>query len=251
VATTEFRQRVRKSLADGQARGNIRRAMNGLMVKRLEALPDPDAREALRARCAALKAGVLADLPDLLEQLEHRCRANGVQVHWAETTDDANRTCHQILAARGARTLVKGKSMVSEEMGLNRYLETRGVEVLESDLGEFILQLAEEPPSHIIAPAIHKNRYDVAALFREKFPDIPYTEDIDQLCANAREILRRKFYAADAGSRASTSRWPRPAPCAWWKTRATAACAPRCRRCTSRSWASRRWWRGWSTSRRC
>jgi len=199
MATTEFRVRIGKALADDKVRSNIRRAMNGLMEKRLAVLPDPVEREGLRAHCAGLKARALAHLPELLEKLERNCVENGIQVHWAETTDEANRICHEILSAHGARTLVKGKSMVSEEMGLNHYLETRGIEVLESDLGEFILQLAQEPPSHIIAPAIHKNRYDVAKLFREKFPDIPYTEDIDQLCENAREILRRKFFEADAG----------------------------------------------------
>ena len=199
MAMSEFRVRVDEALGNERMRGNIRRAMDGLMEKRLAVLPDPAERENLRTTCAALKARALARLPDLLAELETSCRRNGIQVHWAETTDEANRICHGILEARGARSLVKGKSMVSEEMGLNHYLETRGVEVLESDLGEFILQLAGEPPSHIIAPAIHKNRQDVAKLFRDRFPDIPYTEAIDELAQNAREIMRQKFFTADAG----------------------------------------------------
>jgi L-lactate dehydrogenase complex protein LldF len=98
-----------------------------------------------------------------------------------------------------ARQVIKGKSMVSEEMGLNAFLAQRGIECLEADLGEFIIQLVGEPPSHIIAPAIHKNRQQVARIFKEKFPDIPYTEDIDELTRNARGILREKFYRAPVG----------------------------------------------------
>ena len=199
MAQTEFRVRIGKALGDAGVRGNIRKAMDGLMEKRLQVLPDPVEREGLRSLCEGIRANSLEKLPELLETLEARCTANGIRVHWAETPDEANRVVHSILESHGARTLVKGKSMVSEEMGLNEFLEARGVEVLESDLGEFILQLAGERPSHIIAPAIHKNRQDVAGLFRRKFPEIEYTEDIDQLAQNAREIMRRKFYEADAG----------------------------------------------------
>jgi L-lactate dehydrogenase complex protein LldF len=99
----------------------------------------------------------------------------------------------------GATSLIKGKSMVSEEMELNHFLAQHDIECLESDLGEFILQLAGEKPCHIVAPAIHKNRKQIAQLFHEKFPDIPYSEDVDTLTRSAREILRRKFYRAPAG----------------------------------------------------
>jgi L-lactate dehydrogenase complex protein LldF len=89
--------------------------------------------------------------------------------------------------------------MVSEEMGLNQALGHEGIEAIESDLGEFIIQLAGEGPSHIIAPAVHKSRHEVSALFARMFPDLPRREDIEGLCETAREILRRKFFAADAG----------------------------------------------------
>lgn len=199
MSQTEFRVRIDDALAKTGVRKNIRQAMDGLMVKRLAVLPDATEREGLRATCAAIRNRSIEKLPDLLETLETNCTRNGIQVHWAESTDEANRIVYALLKRHDARTLVKGKSMVSEEMELNHYLEERGIDVLESDLGEFILQLAEERPSHIIAPAIHKNRLDIARLFKEKFPDIPYTEDIDQLAQNAREIMRRKFFEADAG----------------------------------------------------
>ena len=116
-----------------------------------------------------------------------------------ETAEQANEIILQILKAANAKSVVKGKSMVSEETELNHHLEQHRIDVLESDLGEFILQLAHEPPSHIVAPAIHKNKLEVAALFQKHFPELPYTEDVDQMTLGARQILRDKFANADAG----------------------------------------------------
>jgi L-lactate dehydrogenase complex protein LldF len=147
----------------------------------------------------AIRAQALARLPQLLEQLEEGCTANGIQVHWAETAEEGNRIVLDLLRRHGVELLVKGKSMVSEEMDLNAWLERHGIECVESDLGEFILQLAGEKPSHIVAPAIHKDRFQVADLFRQKFPDIPYSEDIDRLTAAARRVMRDKFRRAGAG----------------------------------------------------
>ena len=98
-----------------------------------------------------------------------------------------------------AGLMVKGKSMVSEEMGLNHFLEDQELEVLETDLGEFIIQLAGEPPSHIIVPAVHKNKDQIARIFQEKIPDTPYTEDVDALNAIARQTLRQKFFNGQVG----------------------------------------------------
>jgi L-lactate dehydrogenase complex protein LldF len=196
---SEFKVRVRDALAKDKVRANIRKAMDGLMVKRDQAFPDKPALEALRLRAMGIRAHALSRLPELLEQLESRCAANGIQVHWAETAEQGNRIIQDILQQRGVDLLVKGKSMVSEEMGLNAWLERAGIECVESDLGEFILQLAGETPSHIVAPAIHKDRYDVARLFQEKFPDIPYSEEIDELTGAARRVMREKFLRAGAG----------------------------------------------------
>jgi len=195
----DFHARVEDALTSDRIRDSFRLAMDGMMAKRKAAFPDPDALEALRLRGAQIRANALSRLPDLLEQLESRCTRNGIRVHWAESAEAANQIVLGIMQRHDARLLIKGKSMVSEEMELNRFLEQRGIECLESDLGEYILQLAGEPPSHIVAPAIHKSRRDVAELFREKFPDIPYSEDVDTLTRNARDILRKKFYAAPVG----------------------------------------------------
>ncbi|CAA6816533.1 MAG: Predicted L-lactate dehydrogenase, Iron-sulfur cluster-binding subunit YkgF [uncultured Thiotrichaceae bacterium] len=195
----EFKVRVVDALKNDRVRKNFRSAMDGLMRRRLDMFDDAEALENLRTQSMAIRANSLSRLPEMLEKLEAKCIENGIQVHWAETTEQANDIVLKIAQQHDAKSIVKGKSMVSEEMGMNHYLEEQGIECLESDLGEFILQLAEEPPSHIVAPAIHKDRYQVAKLFKEKFPDIPYSDDIDDLTKNARTILRDKFYSAPIG----------------------------------------------------
>lgn len=194
-----FKQRIDLALANDQARINFRQAMTGLMEKRAESLNDETELQDLRQQAAAIRSYSIDHQPELLKQLEVKMTQNGIQVHWAETTEQANEIIVGILNKENAKTVVKGKSMVSEETELNHYLEQNDIEILESDLGEFIIQLAKEPPSHIIAPAIHKNRFEVAELFKKHFPDMPYTEDIEEMTAMARKILRHKFSQADAG----------------------------------------------------
>ena len=194
-----FRAAAARALGDPELRSNFRRAMDGLMAKRAAAFADPVEWRDLRALGAAIRARSLTRLPELLEQLEERCRENGIAVHWAETADEANAAVLAILELHGAKRVVKGKSMVSEEMHLNDYLERHGIESLESDLGEYIIQLDGETPSHIIMPAIHKNRGQIARLFGQKIRDAEYTEDVDALTAIARRVLRRKFFEAEAG----------------------------------------------------
>jgi L-lactate dehydrogenase complex protein LldF len=195
----DFHAASSKALRDPSIRANFRRAMDGLMAKRAAQFPDPADWELLRARAASIRARSLAKLPELLEALEAKCVANGLTVHWAETTGEANAIVLGILRGHGATRLVKGKSMVSEEMHLNDFLAENGVESLETDLGEYIIQLDGETPSHIIMPAIHKNRQQIARLFGQKIRDAVYTEDVDALTATARRVLRQKFFEAEAG----------------------------------------------------
>ena len=197
--TQAFHTRIDSALHNDQLRQNFRTAMSGVMARRAEQFPDDAQLQALREQARMVRANSLVRQPELLEQLEQRLTSNGIQVHWAETPEQANAIIHGILAEADARTVVKGKSMVSEETELNHYLEQRGIEVIESDLGEYIIQLAQEPPSHIVMPAVHKNRFEVAGLFHEFHPDIPYTEDVDELTQTARQILRSRFANADAG----------------------------------------------------
>lgn len=197
--TEAFAQRIDKALANNQARLSLRDTMDRLKLKRLEQFPDQQHLEALRHQAKSIRQQALNRLPELLEQLEKKLTENGIQVHWAETPEQANHLIHGILDEAEVKTVVKGKSMVSEEIDMNAYLEQRGMEIIESDLGEFIIQLAHEPPSHIIMPAIHKNARDVAKLFHQHFPELAYTEDIDELTLSARKILRDRFANADAG----------------------------------------------------
>jgi L-lactate dehydrogenase complex protein LldF len=196
---SRFGKRIGAALADPQIRKNFRNALDGVMAKRAEQFPDPDELWQLRNLDKAIRANSLYKLPQLLEQLEQKLTNNGIQVHWAMDGEEANKIVSDILDGRGVKKIIKGKSMVTEETGLNHHLEQLGYEVIESDLGEYIIQLAEEPPSHIVAPAIHKSRLEIADLFAEKFPDIPYTDDVDEMTHSARLILRKEFASADAG----------------------------------------------------
>lgn len=194
----DFRERAHEALADKQLRNNFRSAMDSLMTKRAVAFSDAHEREHLRALGNAIRARALSKLPDLLERLEANLTRNGVQVHWAETVEEANEIVLSIARRRAAKQVIKGKSMVSEEMEMNHVLGAQGIECLESDMGEYIVQLDNEKPSHIIMPAIHKNAGQVADLFHEKLR-VEYTKDVDQLIQIGRRVLRQKFFEADIG----------------------------------------------------
>ena len=194
----DFRARAHQALGDAQLRGNFRSAMDSLMHKRAASFSDAHEREHLRALGNAIRARALSKLPDLLEQLEQNLTRNGVTVHWAETVDEANGIVLSIIRAHEARQVIKGKSMVSEEMEMNHFLEAQDIECLESDMGEYIVQLDHEKPSHIIMPAIHKNAGQVASLFHDKL-GVEYTKDVDQLIQIGRRVLRQKFFEADIG----------------------------------------------------
>jgi len=195
----EFHARVDKALNNPQLRRNLRSAMDGLIEKRAAAFPDPIELNELRSLGNQRRANALAKLPELLEQLEANCQKNGIHVHWAKTTEEANQIVLEIMQRHKATRMVKGKSMVSEEMELNHFMAEQGIECLESDLGEYIIQLDNELPSHIIVPAIHKSKQEIAQLFKDKHPGVEYTEDVEALTAIARETLRKKFYEADVG----------------------------------------------------
>jgi len=199
AADVDFGKASRAALKDPQLRANFRRAMDGLMSKRAVQFADAKEWHDLRALGAAVRLRALSQLPELLERLEANCTKNGIQVHWAATTEEANAIVLSIMRRVDAKLVVKGKSMVSEEMHLNAFLEERGIEILETDLGEYIVQLDREMPSHIIMPAIHKNTKQIAHLFREKIKGAEYTEDVAQLTDLARRVLRAKFATAGVG----------------------------------------------------
>jgi len=153
----------------------------------------------LRLRAHEIRETAIAHLDVLLEILADKIRANGGYVYFAETAQAAVDYCLAVARRNNVRLVVKGKSMVSEEIGLNPALDAAGIEVVETDLGEYIIQLAGETPSHIIAPAVHKNRHDIADLFVRKL-GIRRTTDPPELTQAARKALREKFLAADMGT---------------------------------------------------
>ena len=166
----------------------------GKRTKGFASLLDEDTRKK-NARNVRLRT--LASLPELLAQLEANVTKAGGTVHWAVDAAEARSIVLDIAKQRNVKSVVKGKSMISEEIGLNKALEAGGLEVWETDLGEFIVQLAGEGPSHLIAPAVHMSREDVTRLFAAALGET--SEDIEELTLIARRVLREKFLAADMG----------------------------------------------------
>jgi len=198
VRSNEFKQRARASLANP----TLQRALKLVRVKfvpnRAAAVAEFGAFEPLREAGRAIRNRALDDLDLWLERFEREAAARGAVVHWAEDAQAACRIICEIARSNGVKTVVKSKSMVSEEVGLNDALEAAGVQVTETDLGEYILQLGGEAPSHIVAPVIHKVREEITDLFAARHGSEKKT-DIAALCREAREVLRPRFLSADMG----------------------------------------------------
>ncbi len=154
--------------------------------------------EELRETASQIKMKVLSNLDTYLEEFEKNAKANGIHVHWAIDGDEHNEIVKGILDKHKAKKLVKSKSMLTEECHLNPFLEKHGVEVIDTDLGERIVQLAKEPPSHIVMPAIHKKKEEIDTLFQETMGTKSVNGDPKALTNIAREDLRQKFLNADA-----------------------------------------------------
>lgn len=195
----DFRARVGDALQDTKLRASMRGAMDFLQDKRRAQFPDGDELEQLRDLGEAVRRHALANLPELLVRFEAKLQAAGAQVHWAATADEANAIILEIAQRRGARSVIKGKSMASEEVELNHHMAQHGIDCIESDMGEYIVQLAGEKPSHIVMPAVHKTRADIGALFERHIPGTPYSEDVDTLIQAGRRALRQAFADADIG----------------------------------------------------
>ncbi len=155
--------------------------------------------EQLRETAAQIKAHTMSRLADYLEQFEAQATARGAIVHWARHAEEHNQIVLEILQKHGVRRLVKSKSMLTEECHLNPYLERHGIAVVDTDLGERIVQLAGEAPSHIVLPAIHKKKEDVGELFHQHLHTEKGATDPNYLAEAARQHLREKFMQADAG----------------------------------------------------
>ena len=195
-----FATRVDRALADDQLQNALKRLQSGFVEKRARAVSRMPEFDRLRDSATMIRDRVLADLDEYLERFEAKVIESGGQVHWCVDGQAARDAVLRICRRVGARMVTKGKSMVAEEIGLNAHLEAHSIEPVETDLGEYIIQLARETPSHIIAPAVHKSREQVETLFRHAHPGTtgPRSTPAD-LVREARAVLRRKFLDADVG----------------------------------------------------
>jgi L-lactate dehydrogenase complex protein LldF len=198
AAPLSFPVRVRGALADQNLHVALDRATTALGSRRGPAFASLPEAELVRDVVRRAKMESLADLAGNLRRFEEKLTQNGVQVHWAETGKDANRIVLDIAARLGVKRVVKGKSMASEETHLNEALEHAGLHVAETDLGEYIVQLAQDRPSHIILPIIHMTRQDVGRVMHEQI-QVPYSDDVTTLAGYARQKLRDEFLNADMG----------------------------------------------------
>jgi len=198
ISSETFRENARAALADVHLRGALKNATTLFGERRKEAAASLPNWEDLRSEARAIKDEALLHLDRYLEEFVRNAESRGATVHWARDAAEANAIICALARERGARTVVKSKSMTTEETHLNDALEAAGMQVVETDLGEYIIQLAKETPSHIIAPAIHKTRGQIAELFTAEL-GMPPTDDVAQLTTTARATLRDRFAAADVG----------------------------------------------------
>jgi len=195
---TPIKQKIPQALNDRQLQKNLKPNCDRSMDSRDAAVSEIENWDELRDYAGRIKRHTLANLPRYLEQLERNVTAAGGVVHWTETGEEAAEKVASLVKERQFRKIVKSKSMLGEEIRLNQKLEAYGFEVIETDLGEYIVQLAGEEPSHIVTPALHKSRQQVADLFTEKL-GAEATTDIEELTAIARRVLRRRFLEAEVG----------------------------------------------------
>jgi L-lactate dehydrogenase complex protein LldF len=200
--TGNFKDNAKDALADDKLRAALSKLSEGFPAKRREAAGRLPEFEDLRDQARDIKTHVLANLDFYLEQFEARVVEAGGTVHWCRTAAEARSTILRISRNAGAKTVTKSKSMIGEEIAINEHLEHHGIEPVETDLGEYIIQLRHEPPSHIIAPAIHLSKEQVADTFRESHTHLAAERSLKEprvLLEEAREELRQKFLSADVG----------------------------------------------------
>lgn len=190
---------VHTKLHDKQLRDNLFSAMHLLQTNRKKLIGLKfNNWEDLRRKAKKAKNHSLDTLADRLEEFEKNATRNGFKVHWAKDGEEACNIIYNLMKEKNADTVLKQKTMASEEIGLNHFLEAKGLNSLETDLGEVIIQLADEKPVHIVVPAIHKNRYQIGELFHEKL-GVPKEHEPEKLNAIARDHMREKFKKAKMG----------------------------------------------------
>ncbi len=194
----KFKESAIKALKDENLRRNLNRAINHTLSRRAIVVSELSDWENLRQIAHDIKKHTIENLDYYLELFEKNATENGIKVLWARDATEARGYVLDIAKKSNAKLCVKSKSMVTEEIGLREFLEENGIETIETDLGEFIVQLAGEMPSHITAPAMHKSRDEIGKLFAEKL-GVEMTKEPEELTAIARKFLREKFLKADIG----------------------------------------------------
>ena len=195
---TTFPEGAKKTLANTQMRRNLGHATRTIRMKRGQRVEEMPDWEDLRNAAEAVKFEVESRLPELLEEFERNVTARGGIVHWARDKHEANRIIAGIIKSKGVDEVVKVKSMATQETNLNEYLKDQGISARETDLAEMIVQLADDMPSHIVVPAIHRNRSEVRGIFLDRMEDAPedLSDDPTELTGVARAHLRKKFLHA-------------------------------------------------------
>lgn len=200
--TRSFKSNAKNALGDKQLRRALDTLEGGFVASRAKVRAQLPEFDQLRDQAKEIKDHVLEHLDLYLEAYEEKVLASGGQVHWAGTAAEARNIVLSIAQAHDAKLITKSKSMITEEIGLNQAIEDAGIDVVETDLGEYIIQLRNEPPSHIIAPAIHLTREQVEEEFRKHHDGLDKDRDLNDgadLMAEARMLLRRRFVNADIG----------------------------------------------------
>jgi len=198
VTSNQFKRKAAAALANPQLQKALSNLRARMVTGRAQSVLELDNFESIREAAKRTRDFALAHLDYLLEEFERNATACGASVHWAETGEDVNRLVLDIARRNDVRKIIKSKSMLGEETGLNHFLEAAGIEVRETDLGEYIIQEAGETPSHIIAPAIHHTAEEVADLFHDKHK-LSRKTDIGEMTREARMVLRPHFLSADMG----------------------------------------------------
>ena len=194
-----FQDSAPEKINDSQLRRNLGKVTQAIRVKRANVVGEMQDWEALRDAGYDIKTKVLHNLDKYLLELEASVERVGGKVHWADTAEDANRIIVDLVKSHGAKEVIKVKSMTTEETKMNDALEREGIQAIETDLAELIIQLAQEESSHILVPAIHKNRSEIRELFIKELNEPDLTDEPAELAAAARRYLRQKFLTVPVG----------------------------------------------------
>ena len=198
ITPLQEKKYIKNALKDERLRFAVFKSTETAVESRKKAVSNYPYWEDLRYKTHSIKKEVLDHLDTYLEQFEKNCAANGIQIHWAETPAEAQNIILDVINKNDVKNIVKSKSLTTEEINLNSILGNHGIQVLETDLGEYIVQLLGQIPSHLTMPAMHLRRNDIGKIFHEKL-GVDYTEDPQKLMQIARRTLRNHFLKADMG----------------------------------------------------